>query len=760
MKRPIVLLAIIIVLMSAAAGRAGANHWVLVGNKLAIAERQTSIKAEHYIVYSADEQALKADFEVLEQISGPSIITLPLPDGTFMDFKVTKNATLPPTLAAAYPNIKTYNAIAVSNQGITAKIDFTEFGFHAMIYDGDKTSFVDPVSSVHDGSYMVHYKKDETREPEELAKCSVSGTTPPQVGGSTLVRPAETKTTTAQRTTNGTVLRTYRLALACDFEYARAATGLPHPTKAQALSKMVTTLNRVNGIYERELAVTMILVPNDTTIIFVDSATDMFLGLNGYPSGLVNQNQVVCDSFIRDSNYDVGHVFTTGGGGLSGVGVTCISGVKATSETGGSNPVGDGFDVDYVAHEIGHEYGGQHPFNDAANGSCANPGAIVPESAYEPGSGSTIMAYAGICPPDDLQPHSDPYFHAQSLLEMTSYITTTGDGCAVKTPTANKPVYIAPIANSYIIPYLTPFELTAPTVVDSVADTLTTYCWEQWNLGDLGKTFADTCQFGPIFRSDPPVNSPTRIFPKLSLLLHDSLSNAGIENNQGEKVSNVGRYLTFKLTVRDVYNGYGCVVTPDDTVHIDVINTGSGFSVTSPATYRNWPGGTTQTVTWNVGGSTASPISCDSVNVMLSGDGGYTWPYFEGRFANTGSATIAIPDIPTDSFVRVKVKCANNIFFSISPTDILVTHVDSTVLLFPVELKMGPSPVTNTLHASFLFNEPIKIVITDAIGREIFKGTMEGNADIPVTGWPRGIYFARFYNTTSSQVDVRKFLIE
>jgi hypothetical protein len=708
------------------------------------------------VLYSVQEEDLRvALIDVPASAEQAQIMELPMADGSIRIFRVWQSPVLPGELAAKYPGIRTYTGVAVDDRMVTAKLDYTMYGFHAMIFDGTNTMMVDRQAEALPGLYAAHFKKDEKRAWHEQTICAVAG----KITGNATSHPATTLKA-AFRTSNGTQLRKYRLALSCNSHYARAATGSDAPSTGQVLSKITTTLNRINGVFEREVALTMVLIAKEDTLIWTTptggpNGDDPFYSIDDSAGPCIAMNQVVCNSRIGLSGYDIGHVFTTGAGGLSNIGIACHPNEKAESVTGQPSPVGDAFDIDYVVHEMGHEFGANHPFNNGEDGSCAH-GNINEETAYEPGSGSTIMAYAGICSPDDIQPHSDAYFHLVSLEEIHTFITGAGDMCAAKTTTNNKPVSIAPFTASYTIPYLTPFELTAPTAIDSVPNTSVTYCWEQWNKGDVGQKLKNTHVYGPIFRSYTPVNTPTRVFPNIVMVLADSLSNAGTEDAEGEKVPDAARYLTFKLTVRNIYQGVGCFLAPDDSVHLDVINTGSGFRVTS----QDHAGGlhlgnNPLNVYWDIAGTNVPPISCDSVNIYLSTDGGYTWPYHIGTFENIGSALITLP--ATDSIIhhaRVKVKGAANVFFNVNRSDFLINPSDAITNIF-----LFPSPARNTMQVYTGNTGSVQFEVFDAAGRRVTGGTANGQLDIPVSYWARGIYIIKL-NDAANKTTIKKFVVE
>jgi len=715
---------------------------------------------KHYLVYTTDETALKSQlFSCAAIPANGHIIELPMPDGSLKRFRVWYSSLMPEALAAKYPELRTFTAEAIDNQNITAKLDFTVYGFHAMIFNGTDVSFIDPADDIHSGNYVVHYKRDELRNPGAGSVCLVAGNSANRAGGMN-----KSARKMVERVTNGYVLRTYRLALACSNEYAQAATGTDNPTIAQTLSKMATTINRVNGVYERELSVTLNFVANEDTLIWpvvsgsVNGA-DPYDAINSDAGSCLITNQTTCDARIGKANYDIGHVFTTGAGGLSEVGVVCDPLAKAQSVTGQPDPVGDGFDIDYVAHEMGHEFGGNHPFNNGVDGSCAG-GNINPPTAYEPGSGSTIMAYAGICAPDNLQPHSDAYFNSVNLQELQSYITTGGDGCAVKTATNNKLVDLPPFTASYTIPYLTPFELTAPAATDSVTDSVITYCWEQWNLpdaDDLGAELKNTHYTGPIFRSYFPAISPTRIFPENSMVLAGILSNADINDSEGEKAPDVGRYLTFKLTMRDIYQGTGCFLVPDDSIHLNVIQEDTGFYVTSQNTAGLiYFGSSTQQVTWHVAGTNAAPISTPNVDIYMSFDGGNTWPYYIGNFINNGSALLSLPNPDsTVTTARIKVKGSGNVFFNVNRTNFTIDHgtlADTVVMLYPV-------PAHSTIRLSSGNKGLLHVSIFNSVGQQIWKNDVDGEIDIDVSTWARGVYIMRLIDSKNEHL-IKEFVVD
>ncbi len=529
-------------------------------------------------------------------------------------------------------------------------------------------------------------------------------------------------------------------------------------------------MNRVNGVYNREFSVQMNFIANEDTLIWPTTTgsingLDPFNAINSNGGLCLDSNQQVCTRRVGAANYDCGHVFTTGGGGISGVAIVCSNSQKARSVTGSASPVGDGFDIDYVSHEMGHQFGSRHTFNNNSDGSCA--GNASSNYAYEPSSGSTILAYAGICSPDNVQPRSDDYFCASSLVQIQGRLSTTENVCAVITSTGNKLVYIDPFSASYTIPYKTPFELTAPTAVDSVADTVISYCWEQSNRGDFGARIANTYFKGPIFRSYLPKRyDPTRVFPKLSMILSGNLTSVSANGALGEKAPDTTRYLTFKLTLRNILDGKGCFLFPDDTIHIDAISTGAangygGFKVTSQnAVGTTYAGGSSTTITWDVVGSDAPPVSCSTVAIYMSEDAGVTWPYLIGTFPNNGSADITVPN-PVANTVkgRFKVKGQGNVFFNLNLKNMTITNTPTLppgvrvkTLPLATAIKVFPVPAHDVLHITKDNVTPLQASVYNAVGQIVWSGNLDAQStDIQVSTWATGVYYIRFVDVATGE---------
>ncbi len=599
-----------------------------------LARRDGGALPEHFRLVQFDvvglEAALAAAPLRFSAARGQEVVlTLPLPDGRWVRFRVVASPVMPPELQARYPEVRSYTGAGLDDPTASLKCELTPRGFHAMILSAQhEPVFLDP----YQPGYAVVYFKSALKPSKEPWVCS-AGESP---AGAHRFEGA------APELTGDCLLRRYRLALACTGEYAQFHGG----TKPLVLAAMVTTLNRVNGVYERDLGILMELVPNNDTLIFLDPVTDGYT--NNNLSTLLSQNVTKCNTLIGPENYDIGHVFATGNGGVAGLGVVCNNSTKARGATGRPAPVGDPFDIDYVAHEMGHQFGANH----TQNNNCNRNGP----TAVEPGSGSTIMGYAGICNPN-VQSNSDDYFHAISLQEIRQYaMLGPGNVCAQKVDLGNNAPTVAPSGGvAFTIPRSTPFVLTAEGE-DADGDVLT-YCWEQMNNQTATMPPQPGNTVGPMFRSLTPTASPERYFPALGFVIDNT-------TNPWERLPAVGRTMRFRVTARDNHSGGGCTAFAE--VNITVAGNSGPFTVLEPNTAVSWYVGQTQTVRWDVARTDTAPVNCAEVLLLLSTDGGWTYPHLlSGPVPNTGEAEVEVPFLLSDS-CRVRVQAVGNIFFDIS----------------------------------------------------------------------------------------------
>ncbi len=627
------------------------NLWIKNGptEQNPIRVEKSDLIVRDYQIFQLDISSLRQTLSAIDNLSRNgaknAVISIPFSNGHIRRFRVQKSNTLHPLLAQKYPFIQTFEGIGIEEPNAIVRFEITPKGFFGMVWsDKEGVQVIEPfANSSQSNAYLVYNKKTLHSAKEKKFYCQFDEIDHyRQVQYGTTGRNSDSK------------LRTFRLALACTGEYTQFHGG----TKALALAAMATTLNRINGIFKREVAIELQLIPNNDLIIFTNGATDPYTNTDG--SEMLGENQNTCDSLIGSANYDIGHVFSTDGGGVAYLGSVCFDPIKAGGVTGQQTPKGDPFDVDFVAHEIGHQFGATHTQNNDCNRTIA--------SSYEPGSGSTIMGYAGICFPN-IQNNSDAYFHAKSLEQIKGFITGNGNSCAVRTATNNAP----PVVNAgadYFVPISTPFELMG-TATDVDNDNLT-YIWEQMDNDFAPMPPKSTSNVGPAFRSLPPSASSSRSFPAKGV-------NNTHSNNTWEILPAVERTMNFRFTVRDNFSGGGNSAS-DDMIVTFVADSGP-FQITQPNDTTALSANTTHTITWDVAGTNLQPVNCENVDIFLSLDGGISYPVLLAQNAvNDGSREVDFPNDLTDN-ARIKIKCSDNVFFDVSDVNFRIKQASPSFRL-------------------------------------------------------------------------------
>lgn len=675
------------------------------------------VRPLHYGVFEADLGALSRELsqapleDTREAVEGPLLIAIPMPDGDYQAFEIVESPIMEPGLARKFPEIRTYRGQGLDDPAATVRLDLTPQGFHAQILSPGGRVMVDPLNRGDSAHYASYFAEDNVARDDWRCDGPIE---PP-------FRDGDTGSGGGFVSRSGETLRTYRLANAATGEYTQYQGG----TVQAGMAAITTAINRVTGVYEQEVAVRLVLVNNNDQLVFNNSSSDPYSNNNG--GAMLGQNITTCNSRIGSANYDIGHVFSTGGGGVAYLGVVCTSN-KAGGVTGLPSPTGDNFYIDYVAHEMGHQFGANHTFN-SSTGSCGG-GNRSGNHAYEPGSASTIMGYAGICGSDNLQNHSDAYFNADSLASIRSYTNNgSGNGCAQRSSTGNSAPTVS-AGPSYAIPVGTPFTLTA-SGSDPDGDTLT-YCWEERDLGPSAKlTDADDGQI-PLNRSYTGTTDPSRTVPRLSTILANN-------TDKKDRLPTVGRAYAWRVTARDNRAGGGGVATSDVT--LTVVGAAGPFEVTSPSGGEVWQG--TGTVRWSVANTTAGPVNCSTVDILLSTDNGQSFPYvLASGTPNDGSEVVPIPSGTQTSNARIKVRPTNNIFFDINPGKFTIDYTAPLVISLPngpvrtmapgesavlsVAIDAGSEtvvPGTEKLYTSYDGGSFAGVTLTD-LGGGLYEGTL------------------------------------
>ncbi len=635
-------------------------------------------------LFELNVELLKNDlFSVVADKSDRATVSLPNANGGIEQFEVFEASNFEPELQAKFPDIRAFSGrgltdkyasvkLSISPQGVSGTIFRTASGF---VEIGGETEFIEPYSA--DRKIYVVYRS--SRKKGELPwACSTED--------KNLFSDWKAKINAfeAPASNEGTI-RTMRLAQSNNGEYSNYFGATSSAQINLVLAAYNATLTRANGVYERDLGLHLNLIPESTDLIFYNPATDPYSEtLSEWNDQL--RNAIIAAGITTDE-YDIGHMFgASGGGGNAGcIGCVCSTGVGDAGHEKGRGitspadgvPAGDSFDIDFVAHEVGHQLGANHTFS---LGSLPIPEMLGQDK--EVGSGITIMGYAGITQVDTA-PHSIDVFHETSIEQVQTNLPMQGCPAAgIITNTGNRAPVVAPVTD-YTIPILTPFALTG-SATDPDGDPIT-YNWEQNDSAlNTGVTVVNaiaspTKLIGPNWLTFPSTSSPKKFFPRLSTILAGEFVTqqmpGGDPGTLVEALSSVTRDLNFRLTVRDNHPyipGTAIGQTQFTDMTVSVTNLAGPFLVGQPNTNVSWAGGSTQTVIWTVANTNLPPVSTANVNIRLSTDGGMTFPVIlKANTPNDGLESVVMPNTGTTT-ARIMIEAVNNIFFDVSNTNFTI----------------------------------------------------------------------------------------
>ena len=603
-------------------------------------------------VFRLRENSLRSQLQLLQQGEDKVLVSFPNALGGFDQYWVREQSVMAPELQRQYPGIRSYVGYSTGEAASRIRFSVSHKGMQGMIVQpGEQTLYLER-SAGSSRSYLLF-----SREGLE-----------PGLQGWTCKTDAGTAKAFRRIPGEGLIddqqLRTYRLAVATTGEYAQYHGG----TVPDALAAINATMTRVNEVFERDMAIRMELIQETSRVIYTDPNTDPFGG------NLSSEVQTTLDARIGSSGYDIGHLFHQAGenGNAGFIGAVCVDGRKGSAFASTPTPEGDRFDLDFVAHEMGHQFGANHTWSFQTEGTGVQA---------EPGSGTTIMGYAGITQNNDVQTTGDDYFHYYSIFQMRQYVL--GTSCASLSVIDNTPPEITPLPD-FSIPKGTAFVLEGAATDPNPGDVLT-YSWEQVDDGVVTRSsFGPDNPAGANFRSRRPVSEPTRFFPLLSRVASGNLTQTDPPTGSAwETVANVERDLNFALTVRDNAEGGGQLSS--DLVRVRVEEEAGPFRVLSQSAPEEYEIGSVQTVTWDVAGTNSAPINTQLVDIYLSSDGGLNFPNLIAEdLPNTGTAQVQIPRIPTP-FGRFMVRASDQIYFAVNDSDFTLN--EQPFLLYFEQLK-------------------------------------------------------------------------
>lgn len=746
-------------LLGSATGQAGSNLWTNIAPQSIPSTLKQNVFPTTYQAFRLDLAEIKATLQSAGNSYNTGVrIRLPMGDHT-QELVVWKDNVMAPELQEKYPDILSFIAVDPANHAISGRLDLNMYGFYGMIVNPEYGSYmIDPFSLQSTDYYVGYWRKDLDGEVYNTGICSTKD--PLQQG---LLEASETVSMPNLDTrtespgllrSHGNVKRIYRCAISCTGEWAYFITG-GAPSVPGVLSIIASLISRCNVVFQRELSMKLELIPTNNEIIYIDPGSDPYTCTGESHDCLIGQVQDNLDEeYPGGVGYDIGHIFCTNPGGLAQLQAVCgngkgsgVSGVMGTE------------DIGTIIHEMGHQLGAPHTFNSNQGGCSGNASG---PTAYEPGSGTSIMSYNGSCLDDNLTPPTTEYYHVSSLEKITDYIVYGFGASCGETEIGTTPVTILSLGDTFIIPKNTPFELISEEPVTSEpAPPVVSYSWEQFDLGHFEELEAEAGGWdgGPSFESRAPAAyNKSRQFPDNSIVIADDYTAIG------QRLPLEPRLLNFKLTHRTYFEGWGTFNYSDDMVTLSVDTFSNKFRVNKPNTTALYEVGAPIEIDWDTVNTRRPPFNIGFVNIYMSINGGNTFPFLvAANVPNTGEYFLSAPNVYSDN-IYFKVKASGNVFYDINkePVKIHGEHVgiDDNDLLSGIRIYPNPADGLLNIKSDQFSFDPLMLSMYDIAGRQVYKEQFTHSLQIDVSNMTKGTYLLNIVHSKTGKTKTEKIVVK
>ncbi len=703
--------------------------WTPISENLLSKKKSTEL--QDFSLFSLDKPLFLSSMEGETSSARQFTLQLPIPFGErkMTHLTLTNAPIIAEGLTNKYPAIQTFKVVETANSLMQGRISWVNGTLYGHLIQDEQSFFIENVQiEGYEDAYLFYKEVDlKTSENTTLA-----------CGNNLLEKFKKDQPIFNQTATDSlfdTNLKVFRLAITATEGFTNASGG----TIETALAAIVRALTSLNVIYEKDTGIRFVLHEDNNQLIFTDSMPSPYSDSED-AFGLWWENAFLLDSLLGNENYDLGHVFAaecTGGvSGLAALASVCSTKNKARAASCVFNENLGTFRTT-LYHEIGHQLGANHTWSNC--GVFVNEGQRSAATAVEPGSGSTIMSYGGVCGPFDIVATAQDNLHGISIQEIKSALLSDSIGCYQLIPTENTSPTISVIESGFTIPIATPFELNA--IVTDIDNTTLTYSWEQFDTGAVSQ-IGFPIENAPSFRAYSPVRESERIFPRVNDIILNKSSDV-------EVLPDTTRMLTFGVTVRDNDERGGS--TAFSEVMFFASAEAGPFTVLQPDSANiEYAPTDSISILWDVGNTDVAPVNCALVDVYLSFDNGKEFNHLLAEaIPNNGETRVVLPDTTTTR-ARIKIKCSDNIFFDMSNNRFKITApiISSTQQLYTAPIQLFPNPTRNKLMVLFpeILNEEIDLMIFDALGQIVQQEHVNANTanfSISMDGLPMGVYYLK-----------------